>query len=581
MGDKGPLFKSFHGLVVLCFAALLGSTVPARAMPVKEVTVFKDGHVFVLHQGRMPTNAEGDVSLDRLPRPLIGTFWAYSADERAKLTSVTSVSETVSLRRTSLSVQSLLEANVGAKVRINEIGEKVYSATILSVPQRSVEELRRTSEAESEHMLPQRGEIVLLNTDEGVKAIPLSRIQDVTFLDSPTLEVTDWQVRPSMTYRLDWGGSPKGSSAEVGMTYVQRGIRWIPSYRVDLDGEGHAKIQLQATLVNELLDLNDVTAHLVVGVPTFAFQETIDPISLQQAAVRLSSQMRPDSRTAFSLSNAIMSQVAVPTPQSPLAATNVTLDLGPDIGGSSKNEDLYVFAVEHVSLKKGGRIVIPLAEYELRYRDLHVVDLPFAPPAELRRSFDSRQQQELATRLTGPKATHVVRLVNDAECPLTTAPALVLRGGRIIAQNMMTYTAIGAACDLELTTAVDVAVTQTDAESDRIPNALRIDGYDHARTNYTGRITIINRCSDTIELEIHRSILGRLDKADQDGLVQQLAGTDGTWLTQYGAPFWWDWYRWPYWWYRTNGYGRVTWTRKLESAETAEFTYEWHYFWRQ
>ena len=28
-------------------------------MPVKEVTVFKDGHAFVLHEGKMPTDADG------------------------------------------------------------------------------------------------------------------------------------------------------------------------------------------------------------------------------------------------------------------------------------------------------------------------------------------------------------------------------------------------------------------------------------------------------------------------------------------------------------------------------------------
>src|SRR5579859_5310063 len=32
-------------------------------MPVKEITVFKDGHAFVLHEGKMPTDAKGDVQM--------------------------------------------------------------------------------------------------------------------------------------------------------------------------------------------------------------------------------------------------------------------------------------------------------------------------------------------------------------------------------------------------------------------------------------------------------------------------------------------------------------------------------------
>ena len=46
-------------------------------MPVKEVTVFKDGHAFVLHEGAMPTDAAGNVLMDYLPSPVLGTFWPY------------------------------------------------------------------------------------------------------------------------------------------------------------------------------------------------------------------------------------------------------------------------------------------------------------------------------------------------------------------------------------------------------------------------------------------------------------------------------------------------------------------------
>src|SRR5687768_8195237 len=57
-------------------------------MPVREITVFKDGHAFVLHEGTMPVDAGGNVLLDYLPTPVIGTFWPYSANPKIKLTSV-------------------------------------------------------------------------------------------------------------------------------------------------------------------------------------------------------------------------------------------------------------------------------------------------------------------------------------------------------------------------------------------------------------------------------------------------------------------------------------------------------------
>ena len=36
-------------------------------MPVKEITIFKDGHVFVLHENSMATDDKGNVVLDYLP----------------------------------------------------------------------------------------------------------------------------------------------------------------------------------------------------------------------------------------------------------------------------------------------------------------------------------------------------------------------------------------------------------------------------------------------------------------------------------------------------------------------------------
>src|SRR6187399_2087665 len=75
-------------LLAFSFAALHAqerSAPPAEplkvlgSIPIREVTVFKDGHAFVVHEGTMPVNAAGDVVIDELPQPLLGTFWPYSA----------------------------------------------------------------------------------------------------------------------------------------------------------------------------------------------------------------------------------------------------------------------------------------------------------------------------------------------------------------------------------------------------------------------------------------------------------------------------------------------------------------------
>lgn len=550
-------------------------------MPVKEITIFKDGHAFVLHEGKMLAGTDGNVTIDYLPRPIIGTFWAYSADTNAKLTGVISHKRVVPVKRTALTIPELIEGNVGAKVRITEAGLAAYETTILGIPTRSTEELSSADPPGSPEKLPQRGSIVLLKFEGGVKAVPISRIQEVTFLDEPRLQLAGEQFRDMMTLKLDWGRRKPERDVDVGMVYVQRGVRWIPNYRIDIDGKGNAIVKLQATIINELADVEDVKAHLVIGVPKFAFENTLDPISLQQTVAQLSRHFRPDSQAAYAFSNMIMSQAERPVRRANVPANSNVLDLGPDIAGSDKNEDLYIFTLEHVTLKKGQRMVVPVAEYKLEYRDVFVLDLPFGPPLEVRHNFNNEQQAKLAQLYHSPKVMHKIRLANSAKCPLTTAPAMILRQGRIIAQGMMTYTAVGASSDLELTAAVDIAVEKLDKETDRIGNAAKWDGYNYARSNLSGTIHLTNRRSDTVTLEIRRSILGHVDSAGHEGLIEHLGRHESGWMAPNSLPFWWGWYNWPHWWYHFNAVGRVTWECELKPGNSIDLEYKWHYFWRR
>ena len=581
-------FVSLLGICATFFiqtdAAAHSSEEAIAKMPVKEITIFKDGHAFVLHEGKMPAGIDGNVTIDYLPRPIIGTFWAYSADSNAKLTGVVSHKRVVPVKRTALTIPELIEGNIGARVRIIEAGLAAYETTILGIPTRSTEELSSAEPPGSPEKLPQRGSIVLLKFEGGVKAVPINRIQEVTFLDEPRLQLAGEQFRDMMTLKLDWGRRKPEPDVDVGMVYVQRGVRWIPNYRIDIDGKGNATVKLQATIINELADVEDVKAHLVIGVPKFAFENTPDPISLQQTVAQLSRHFRPDSQAAYAFSNMIMTQQAampVRRTEAPAGNDGDTLDLGPDVAGSGKNEDLYIFTLEHVTLKKGQRMVVPVAEYELKYRDVFVLDLPFGPPPEVRHNLNSEQQTKLAQLYYSPKVMHKIRLANSAKCPLTTAPAMILRQGSIIAQGMMTYTAVGASSDLELTTAVDIAVEKLDNETDRIPDAAKWDNNTYARSNLTGTIHLTNRRSDTISLEIRRSVLGNIDSASHEGSIAHLGRHEGGWMDPNSLPFWWGWYNWPYWWYHFNAVGHVNWECELKPGKAIELEYKWHYFWRR
>ena len=584
----------------LVLAALAAATLPAEPptpfrllarMPVREVTVFKDGHAFVLHAGKMPVDQNGDVVMDYLPCPVLGTFWPFSADKDARLTAVTAGQHKVLVDRTALNLRELIEANVGAEVTVTEFSKEtnlVYRTTILGLPAQSGEELETLDPSGAGERLTQKGNVVLLKTTAGVKVVNLDRIQDVCFTGDYNRALPREEFRNLLTLKLDWAGRKpqRAADVDVGLLYLQRGIRWIPNYKVVIDGKGQAIVKLQATLINELADLNDVAVHLVIGVPNFEFKDAVDPISLQQSVAQLSQYFRQDAQTAYGFANAVMSQQAMPMADyggrraAPEPAGH-NMDLGPEIAGSGKNEDLFIYTVKHVLLRKGQRMVLTIGEFTMKYRDVYALDIPYAPPPEIRRNNNTGREAELARLFDAPKVLHKIRLSNSSEVPLTTAPALILRDERVLAQGLMMYASPGAETDLDITTAVDIRVKKTDNEIRRTPNAVNWQGDPYGRIDLAGTITLTSFRRDAIEVEVIRHVLGNVDAAE-NGKVKMvnlfedssLAGAPGA------CPSWWSWYSWPWWWNHFNGVGRITWTVKLDPNKPLELPYTWNYYWR-
>jgi len=585
--------KNLKLLTVSLLTVFLATTISAQAadgdtpevyskMPIKEVTIFKDGHAFVLHEGQMPTDDKGNVILDYLPRPVMGTFWAYSADPSVKLSCVVAGRNIITLENTALNITELIKANIGKKIlfRDNYNTSVQYEATIIAVPERSTEELTKTGIPGSDMLLPQQGNIILLDVAGSVKAVGLDQIRDITFLEEPNLTTSRKDFRNTMTLKLDWGNGKKTPKADVGMVYLQKGIRWIPNYKVEIDGKGKAVIKLQATIINELADVENVKAHLVIGVPSFAFKDTADPISLGQTVSQLSQYFQESAQTGYAFYNGIMSQVADGRSYRENArqpASAETVDLGPEVAGSEKNEDLFVFTVENITLKKGQRMIIPVTEYNVTYSDIYKLDLSYAPPLEARQHFDSSQQQELAKLLHAPKAKHYLRLNNKSDYPLTTAPALILRNGKIISQAMMTYTSINGICDLEMSTAIDIKVKLSEKQIKFTPNNLDLNGHSYTRIDMSGKLELTNYKKEGIKIEVKRYLLGNMDEANNDGQLEQFGFIYEGWIDE--LPTWWNWYSWPWWWYHVNSLGRINWELDLNPEQKIELEYSWHYFW--
>ena len=424
---------------------------------------------------------------------------------------------------------------------------------------------------------PAQPEVILLQTGEGVLARSLASITQVIFKNPPRQTAGTPEFRNLMRLQLEGPQRPAGQQVNVGMVYLQKGLRWIPSYRLALDGKGNAGVKMQATLVNELVDLQDATANFVIGVPSFALKDTIDPLSLQNTFARLSPLFDPASRSAGAFDNGLRTQMASNS------YARINDDAGEQPGNAAgiadagTNEDFFVFTAKNLSLKKGERMAFPLAQYDLQYKDIYTLQTPAQPPIEVYRNFNYEQQNQVTKSLAAPKVMHQIRLLNTGTQPLTTAPALIESNGRLLAQTLMTYTASGGRSDLDLAPAVDVTVKRLENETRRTPNALKWQDDNYTRVDIGGRLVVTSYRNEPITLEITQQFIGTVEKAESGGVIRKLGLGDDDGAASANLPTWWNYHNGD--WRAVNGLSAVKWTIVVPAKKSLEIPYSYHYFW--
>jgi hypothetical protein len=590
---------------------------PTAALPIREVTSFKDGHALVLRSGRPTATIAGttaSIEIGELPRAVLGTFWAQCDTSPGSggaavpsLRSVRVERRPVDVTRTATSIEDLLRANVGREIRFRA-GTGPASEVLRSGTIRSVSERRAETAGETRPWQPVGGSwrgqtvapvppqppepMVLIDEQGDVTALAPSDLLELRLVgNTPVTSLGEPIEQERMTLDLALpAGQTIAADAMPGISlmYLQRGLRWIPSYRITMLTDSTLRVELQATLVNELADLDDVLVHLAIGVPSFAFASTPDPMSLRESLDELGLFFRQagDGRTSFMLSNAIMSQ------SSRMGETRSQSSGGADapadeLGASERTEDLFVISLPGITLAKGARMVVPVTSYDVPFESVYRLDLIAAPPAPSLASFPVEVQRSIAQLLDRPVARHVLRLqnVHSKGYPTTTAPAMIVKDGRVLAQGMMTYAAAGASVDLEVGAAVDIAVKSEELESGRQEHVLLRDDLDLTRVDIRCVTTLTNRKNRPVRLEVRKYAFGLPDTVGQggDSAAMNVFAADAAWssaLSSAGIAPWWQNYSWPSYWHRVNGAARFSWTLDLPAGQSATLDATWHYFWR-
>jgi hypothetical protein len=580
---------------------------PELEVKTERVIIFKDGYGLVVKRGVATTDERGEVYTDDVPdAAVLGSFWA--TPKQGRLLSLVASWREVSEEKTKPVVCTqtieILKANVGRKCRLQLSDNSSLSGVIHRVlaeetlaPASDANRaafglLAQTSLAASGRSNPPatpasatlsgiNGTHFVLRTGDGDVLLSAGDVRRLTVEDmKTTLDRTLTAKKRSK--RLIFRFAEPGQKRDVLIAYFRPGLRWIPTYRLDLDEEEEeedeekkknkktARIAMQAEILNEAEDLIRTPVDVVVGVPNFRFRSLPSPLILErtlrnalvEAAPQLMGQFRND------LSNALFTQrsgeLRDRTPQPAPNQAAAAIELPPELTAAGAQE-LFVYHVDRLTLGKGERAIVPIFTAQAPYRDVYTWNV-FVKRNDIATA-PSGSGVASPLILSKNEVWRQIELTNTTDAPWTTGAAMIMEAGQPLAQELLTYTSPKGVCRVPITVAVDLRGSFSERETARQLKALTWNSTQYAKISQRATLTLRSHKANAVDAEITLRFGGKADEASADGSVI---------LSPYRAE---DWER-----YRghpaVNNSSTVVWKKTLEPGSQFEATVDYHFYTR-
>jgi hypothetical protein len=525
---KNKSSKPIYGMAIcaICAAIVILAGTGASADDISDVDVniervalFKNGLGYFTSSAALPKGATS-IRIKQLPIPSHGTFWVgYPEDMKvsALFTCLEDVDETAPAR----SVIELLRCNPGRKVKISPSLDDMaeIEGTIVEITggNESTEPPSpylmgvRLPTSTQQYQSYQATSLVIIKTESGNVALNAGSIVRVDFEDEDiTTSVSNILKQPSIRMELD----KAANGQKIGLSYLARGITWSPSYLIDISDSEKATLSAKAVVVNEAADLQDIHLDLVTGFPNIRFGEVNSPVAMSQDLAGFlraltSGRSETSARGNLMVGNAMTGQLRMgfsdyassgPVSSSELTAAYPTAQEG------TVSEDLFLYPVENITLKRGETALLPLFTAEVPYKHIYIWKIPdWLDENERYRRNVEKDEERLAEEVW-----HSCRLVNSMEMPWTTAAAEFVKDGQIAGQDICYYTPSGAETTIRLNKALNIVAEQTELELSRQRSAVRFHGYDHDLVKVKGELKLKNRLGKDVTVEVTKNLSGEV-----------------------------------------------------------------------
>lgn len=359
------------------------SPLPVLKTAPKTVAVFKNGLGFIIKEGEVDLK-DGWAITEDVPKATLGTIWIGVLDKGSVLEEVIAMRKDETKEREVTSIEEFLEANVGKRVAVVVDGQTIEGVIKLIPAEPETEEkitgiaperkiygsyssLSRSPSSERKPAL-----IFILQTEEGDIVLNKSAVKELILPGDYSTTMKTREKIKKIKFKIT---SPE-EKVHIGLTYLEKGISWVPSYLINIEDPEKARITMKSTLINDAEDLEDVNVYFVVGYPSFKYADVLSPLSMEQSLEQFIQALESAGRggSAYGQLSNIMRQRTVLAKEFAYEQERIPVDYGYSaiIGlPGAAEEDLFLYSKKGVSLKKGERAYYHIFSDEVGYEHIY------------------------------------------------------------------------------------------------------------------------------------------------------------------------------------------------------------------
>lgn len=427
---------------MILLAALLFQRALTFDTTLKSVAVFRDGYGYYTREGKVKLE-NGWATTNFVPTAIRGTVWVYSTDKGDRIDTVITTHDNKIEFTSAADLKAKLADKVGLRLTVVTNNDQKF-------------------EGELSRLLD---DMLLLQVGAGYSAVPYAQIKSVSLVGYPI--------------KVKVATSNPNKVTTLGIAYLQEGIRWDPSYILNVE-HGSATLELRASMQNTTESLTKSDVLFVVGSPFVANRGMQDMMGL-------------------------LPQAAVPAKTGPETETRkVNAEIG--------DKDSAAAIKPTVSGEEAGELFFyKKADLSLATNDIAMVSI-FQSGVPITPQFEWNAD--------GEEVLYLLKIKNTTKQPLTTGPVFVVENGQALGQETIKYTPNGDDAEIRLARGIGLRVEKTEAEVKR-GATLHIGKSDFIPVSLKGTLTIKNFRSEAAPLKITKTARGKVTSQSDAGKIKQ------------------------------------------------------------